>query len=448
MAPLTPHHVDDILELKCNSTEPLENTPESVSELLWQVAKASSGNLTEVKSFLLWRKAWPTMWIWIDHIYHAHHAHRQIVEQGLDIFITHFFARRYTIFMAVFTNLLRYDQQQPIVDILASYPRIFFIISDMWMREGTGKDTSHGFRSGVFADPRRATHQRFLAQAISNCRSAGEFVQVFCQRIERNLGQAQPDYEMLSADLISLIVYMTQVFGGPCMGVAPAIYASSRVATMLMHVWAHVASRPSTRSVEQRDDLLRICVSATFVLVERSPQAYDRIINILDYDVLPLLIKSIPLVRSSSKKYTAFTAHAVSLIDEIISPATVHREMLYSVKRRVDASRRRGHYLGPTSNPKFRDSWSRLIKLLDERKGLYHGYNESSQSVILYGNSEVSGFREIVFSSQCLTTSAICSAVMPAVEDFADALHAGSRYTAVNNAKDNTGFVTNPFVTT
>lgn len=402
VAPLTPPNVSDVPHLKCaqEAAERLDSVPESVGALLWEIAKASSGQLSEAKTFSLWSKAWPTMWIWMQHMYQAHHAHRKILKHRMDAYVTDVMEKRYQLFGGVFMIFVDHNHPRPMVTgILASHPGIFRMMADMWIREGTDKNaSSQGFRSGVFADPRHTTlHARFKAQVLSACGSAKEFVHILCQRIERNIGQEQRDYDTLTVELTSLLMHISVPLPPEdSNNVAPAMYASSRVATMLMQAWAHITSSSFTGTSERRDELLRVCAFGTFSLVQRSPQAYERLVDILDHDFLLLFLKSVPMVRSSSKNYEDFTIVAVAILEKVVCPATIHRKMLCSMGRFVSANQM--HTIPRTPNPRVHESWAQLNKLLNERQSGYKRYTESSRTILLCGNEKVSAFRDLIWS--------------------------------------------------
>lgn len=401
VAPLTPPSINGVsrLEYAQEAVELLDSVPESVGVLLWEIAKASGGKLSETKTFSLWSKAWPTMWIWIQHMYHAHHALRQVLEHRTDASVTDLIARRYQLFESVLMIFIDYDHPRTVItQILASHPGIFRMMADMWIREGTDKNGSQGFRSGVFADPRHTTlHSRFKAQALLACGSAEEFVHIFCQRIERNLGQTQRDHDILFVELTSLLMHISiPLPPEDSYNVAPAMYASCRVATVLMKAWAHIISSSFTGSAKRRDEMLHVCAFATFSLVQRSPQAYERLVDILDHDFLPLFLKSVPLVHSSSKIYEDFTIVSLSILQNIIWPATVHRKILYLTDQFVSASRMRGNILSRTFNPRFYDSWSQLSELFNERYSGYKSYRARLRGVLLCGNVKVSAFGDLL----------------------------------------------------
>lgn len=92
-----------------------------------------------------------------------------------------------------------------------------------------------------------------------------------------------------------------------------------------MRAWAHIVS---ASSVKHRDQFLVAYVNSIVGLVQGSSQAYDKVLTILDHDFFSLFTESVHLVHSSSPCYGAFTTIAVNIIDNIICPATIHREIL------------------------------------------------------------------------------------------------------------------------
>lgn len=393
VAPLTPPSVDGIPNIKLNieSVEPLDNIPGSVAALIVEAARISGPRqLSETKSFSLWSKAWSTMWIWVQRLYHDH---LRMLNQSMDAFVVTLLRGRCIVLRAALSVFVNYDGKPMVAEILASHPRILNMMAVMWIEEGTKKNPVHGFKSWAFADPRLTIHQGFQAEVISACGSAGELVNLACQRIERNLGQAKQDYSAVYQEVASLKFLISQQFGGPSI-ITTALYASSRLATLLMQVWARVTSNSIDAGISaaQRDLLLGVCLAGTLSLVEHSPHAYDRVLEILHHDLLSLLMKSVHLVLPSSTNYEAFSTLSIVLLQEILCPATVHRKILYSMNRRIVALR---NVLSQTLNPKVYLAWSRLMTLLDERKNGYDRYIKGSQPVLLCSSLKVSVFIEL-----------------------------------------------------
>lgn len=69
VAPVTLSSVDAILHLKCvqSAIKPIRNIPEPVFLLLAAIAGAGRPELSEM-SWSMMSEAWPTMWLWIQHI--------------------------------------------------------------------------------------------------------------------------------------------------------------------------------------------------------------------------------------------------------------------------------------------------------------------------------------------------------------------------------------------
>ncbi|KZP13977.1 hypothetical protein FIBSPDRAFT_118828 [Athelia psychrophila] len=327
------------------------------------------------------RKAWPTMWIWIQHVYQTH---LQLALPGVDATRKAFMAKRYEVFVTILKMFADHGHTPMVSGFISGHAGILPMMADMWIREGTDKNAENGFRCALFNVPRVAIQERFLAQIILACGTADEAVHVACQRVEHHLGQAQREYSLLSMDLTIFMMHLCEPSDSP---LAAAMYASSGVATTLMHAWAHIASSLCTVSVEHRSELLDICMISTFLLVQRSPQAYDRILDILYHDLLPLLLQSVALIQPSSERYESFATHAVSMIHEILSPATVHRETLSLLGRCVAAVHKRGKHL-PMRNPSIRGTWSGLMMLLDEREKVYNKFKSDSRTVLLCGNAK------------------------------------------------------------
>ncbi|KZP13982.1 hypothetical protein FIBSPDRAFT_868708, partial [Athelia psychrophila] len=163
------------------------------------------------------------------------------------------------------------------------------------------------------------------------------------------------------------------------------IYASSRVANMLMHSWNHVASISFTGSAEHRCSLLAACVGGAVGLAQSSPQAPNRISDMLHQDLLHLLAKSISLVQKSPPHRQTVCEGIVWMLCDILSPATVHREILSLIRRCVAAALKRGDLRPLATYPEVRNAWSVLHKLLDQREMVYSRFKKSPRTVILCG---------------------------------------------------------------
>lgn len=399
VAPLTPSSVDDVPLLKCvrNATEPVEGVPHSIYSMLSSIASTEClGRRLSEHTIPLVSQVWPTMWVWVQYMYsiylhpqvHSNKNAKHVAERVATL------ANIYKLFYKILEMFCAHIQVPMVSDIIACHPGVLAMMANMWIMEGTDKNTANGFRCGRFLQrfgasghPRYVMQERLLAQIIAACGTAEEAVHVACQRIERHLGQAQRDYEFLSIDLSFFAEHLDQPSSSL---LAPKMYASSRVATTLMHTWAHITSSSCTASSKIRSDALHTCLVSTFVIMQRSPRAYDRMVDILHQDLIPLLIKSVSLMLSpeSSLIRESFTNYATAIIEEILTPATVHRKVLSLVRRYDDVAEKRGEFM-PLEIPRISVSWGALLKVVDERERVYKEFKDCAP-IILCGNVKVS----------------------------------------------------------
>lgn len=391
VAPLTPSSVDDIPHLKCvqDAFEPVQHIPESIFVLLGTLAAACPVRLYD-EPLLLLRKAWPTMWIWIQYFYNAHHSHLQTLDSKIEATQKAFFGGRYQVFVKIFTIFLNDNNLPLLSEIVASYPGITSMMANMWLREGTDEGEVKGFPSGHLV---QYTHwygkerQAILAEVISVCGTAEGAVHVACQRIERNIGQAQPDYDQLAVDLTHFTKHI------PMSPLASAMCASSGVAHTLMLAWdVIISSSPAAfKHADSRDKSLVACMDAIFLLLHHSPHAYDRMLDILRYGFFPILMKFGTFIHPSSNLQTVSAAmtYAGFTLRMILSPATVHRDFLSLIGRSMAAIPSREN-ITLLKHPSIKHHWAGLIQVLDERKRVYNKMKKSHRTVILCGNATVS----------------------------------------------------------
>ncbi|KZP21550.1 hypothetical protein FIBSPDRAFT_503341 [Athelia psychrophila] len=402
VAPLTPSSVDDVPRLKCvrDAMEPVERVPHSVYLLLGSIASSECcGRRLSEHTIPLVNQAWPTMWVWIQYLYSVHlhpPAHGNTNAKHVAKRVATL-ANMYKLFRKILDMFISQIEKPMVSEIMASHPGVLSMMANMWIMEGRNKDVANGFRCGKFlqprgasANPRSVMHERLLAQIVAACGTAEEAVSVACQRIERNLGQAQRDYELLSIDLYFFMEHLCEPSDSP---LAPKMFASesARVAMTLMHTWAHIASGSCTlaASSEIRSEALHSCLVSTFLLIQRSPQAYDRIMDILRLGLVPLLIKSVWLALSpeSSPIRESFPNYAIAMIEEILSPATIHRKVLSLVRRYTYDVMQKPGDLQAFEIPGVRDSWGGLLKVVDEREKVYKEFKDCGP-VLLCGNVE------------------------------------------------------------
>lgn len=393
MAPLTPPSIDRMSRLKCvqDAVARLQHgTPESVFTLLQIVSSACRVQLCD-NSFSLLIKAWPTMMIWIQHLYNDLHCYRK------EAIPKAFIASRYMLFADMFTNLGK-QSHLLVSKLLANDPGILSMMADMWIREGTDdRNVVNGFPCGCFFERGNAMEHVFLAKVISTCGTAEIAVHVACQRLGRMFGQGYRNFnwDELGAEMGFLAGHMFPDRAMPS-PLAPAMHASSELASILMRAWAIVSSSSLASfkdSISSRDQLLQMTMTAA-LLIARS---HDRILDVLKQGFFPILIKSFSVVRSSptDSSHEISMEFSVSAFCKVLSPATVHRDILSLMLRGTDVVRRDaihgnwGDFL-PLKYPRVGEAWSGLILQLDERQKVYNKFKKAHQTVILCGNATVS----------------------------------------------------------
>lgn len=268
----------------------------------------------------------------------------------------------------------------------------------MWLREGMDEGEVKGFPSGCFVQYRYGKEkQGITAKVISMCGTAEGAVHVASQRIERNIGQAQPDYDQLAVDLTHFTNHI--LVGAEDSPFASVMYASSGVAHTLMLAWdIIISSSPAAfKNVDSRDKSLDACMDATFHLLRYSPHGYDRMLDILRQGFFPILIKFISSIYSSSKLHEISLAMqgAGFTLQMILSPAIIHRDLFSLIGRSMAAIPSRENIL-LLKHPSIKHYWAELIKLLDERKRVYKKMKKSPRTVILCGNAKVSAFTHLI----------------------------------------------------
>lgn len=390
VAPLTPSTVDDIPRLRCVQDAIEDGYPYSISLLLAGIATSQCCTAQLCASTIpLVSKAWPTMWIWIQYVYTVHRSAKHLVNQKA------YLAQLHEIFVKLLRMFSEHDTEPTVAKILSSHPGILPMMIDMWIREATDKSAVLGFRCAEFGNFQNdSTEEPFLVQLIIACGTAEEAVHIACLRVERHLGQAQREYDILSKDLSFFAQHLCRPTDSP---LAPAMYASSGVATAIMHAWGHITSDSCKTSPENRDGWLYFCLLSTLWLLQQSPQAYDRILDCLYHDLLPVLAKSFGMIRSSSNVpsstiiHERFTAHAISMLREILAPATVHRKVISSTRPWIAANQARGNLELPglKGNPGLTEAWLEFTTTLGDRGRLYGMFKESTGTVILCGNANV-----------------------------------------------------------
>lgn len=391
VAPLTPPSAEGVASLECvkESIEPVEQVPESVFLLLTAIALSETcGSRFSLGVSQLVSKTWPTMWVWMEHIYAVH---LRLVHPRMSATRKSLFAKRHQVLVKILRMFVDHGKNPVVSKISTSHPGVVSMMADMWIREGTDKSADNGFRCAVFCKPLDGIKQKVMTQVIAACGTAEAAVNIACQRVERNLGQARREYGMLHMDLSLFALHLCEPSGDSPL--APPMYASPRVASSIMHAWDHSTSDSCLVTDERRGELIYICLTATFLLLQESPQAYHRILDVLHHDLLPLLTKSFGLVRSSSTKYESFTTHAICMLHDILSPATVHRRVMSSMGPGVIAIQERGK-VELSGNPTLKEAWLGFTATLGDRERVYKMFKESPTGgpILLCGNENVRAF--------------------------------------------------------
>lgn len=397
VAPLTPSNLEDVSRLKCvqDATGPFEGIPEPIWLLLSAISRItckSEGQLSE-SVFPPFGKAWPTMWVWIRHTYHAHQGRVHRFRQTINAAQKSQLADRYGVFAVILQCFVHHSKQPVISKILSNYPDIFAMMADMWIGEANNEKTVHGFRSGAFnvaVSASEAPDQRIVAHIILACGGAEEAVNMACQRLERNTTKVPDDYNSHFVDLHFIAVSITN----PESPIAQAILESSRVARVLMRIWAHVTSTLFASSIKLRNGYIDICMSGISVLVERSPRAYEILRDVLHHDFIPLCLNSIPLLRSGSGDERIIKeAHGVFI--RILLPATVHRQILSILEQSMTSPKLK--FLPQGQHEVLAKPFRELWQTIQLRRNAYKEHKQDrSRCVLLCGNTKVSAFTDSV----------------------------------------------------
>ncbi|KZP13986.1 hypothetical protein FIBSPDRAFT_935999, partial [Athelia psychrophila] len=367
VAPFTPSSVDGVSShgtFVHKAVEQPEHIPESIFALLQAVAISDGFDSLLGETALLLSKAWPTIWIWTKYIYHANLR----VLPRMNVAQKSAFAERYRVVVVMLDIFVKHGYNPIFLEIIVNHEsEILAMMADMWKGEGTDKNlATQGFQCANFpSTPASLIRQRFIAQVIATCGTAQEAVHVACQRVERHLEQKQRDYEAISLDLYFFNSEMIQIEPSP---LVQPMYASSGVAIMLMHTWNHITSISFTGSVERRSALITACMGGAVTLGRSSPQAPNRISDMLHRGLLRLLVKSVTLVQNSLPDYNILLDGIFLMLHDILSPATVHREILSLIRRCVATALKRGDLRPLATYPRVRDAWLGLQKLLDLRE--------------------------------------------------------------------------------
>ena len=395
VAPLTPSNIGDISYLKCveDATEPLmERIPGTVFQLLYAIALVDmdddqySGN-----SLSLYSSAWPTLWIWVQYIYPIHHSLLQ--QKNATMIFNHHaaFGVRYNLFLGTLMKFVHNSNMPTFADIMDADPEISSMMADMWMREGIDKYKVHGFQSAGFTD-KFGARPIFLEHVISACGSAEGIINIACQRLRRNLGHSSRSYREIQCELRFLYTHISQEEPSPL--VSP-MCGSSRLATALMQVLSHVVSRAFKGETSIRDWLMCSCVAFVPRITERSPVIYQIVVDIINHDFIPLLLRSVSLVHSTSKMHEAFVQCVVSTVRGILCPVIVHREIAFLMERSFSIIAKSSSKMQPParSNAMIKSSFIELRRLI-VRGGEYKEYRKRNYRSILYcGNGMVNNFR-------------------------------------------------------
>lgn len=410
VAPLTPSTVDGVLDLECvrDAAEPVKHIPHSIYLMLASIAMSECcGARLCASTIPLVSQAWPTIWIWIQYMrtvlyFFPVHETAWISSTSYAAKRKAFMAKIYQIFVKILRMFSEHDGEPMVSAIVASNPDVLDLMADMWIKEGTDKSAVNGFRCGIFAKPREAgeprseIQEKFLGIIIAVCGTGEKVIEVACQRVERHVGQAKREYELLSVDLGFFVEHLLHAWDGS--PITAAIYTSSGVAATLMRTWAHITSASCTAPAKIRSEVLHVCLFATFLLVQRSPYAYDRILDVLHQNLLPLLMKSVSLVYSTESSSTgaSFTTYATAIIQDILSPATVHRKVLSLVGRYVDVVIKRDD-VQALKITRIKNSWASFLEVVDERQNVFKLFKESPGRLVLCCNFKVSPLTQFLW---------------------------------------------------
>ncbi|KAF7976558.1 hypothetical protein HWV62_6219 [Athelia sp. TMB] len=440
VAPLTPSNIGDISRLKCvqDADEPLmTRIPRTVFELLYAIALVDmDDDQYSENSLSLYSSAWPTLWIWVQYIYPIHHSLLQQKNATMNFIHHATFGVRYNLFLGTLMKFVHNSTLPTFADIMDADPKISSMMADMWMREGLDKYKVHGFQSAGFTD-KFGARPIFLEHVVSACGSAEGIINIICQRLRRNLGHSSRSYREIQCELRFLYSHISQDEPSPL--VSP-MCGSSRLAITLMQVLSHVVSKAYKSETSIRDWLMCSCVAFVPRITERSPVIYQIIVDIINHDFIPLMLRSIALVQSTSKMHEAFVQCVISTIKGVFCPAIVHREIAFLMERSFSIVAKASSKVQPParSHAQIKSSFEELRDLI-ARGGEYKEYRKGNNRSILYcGNGMVNNLR--LCSCNFRIPNSSNSVTNP--PRSIDVLGVRFYSTAVESAKKSTGLAT------
>ncbi|KAF7969738.1 hypothetical protein HWV62_28495 [Athelia sp. TMB] len=395
VAPLTPAKLEDVPRLKCvlDTAEPTLHIPESIFTLLHRVGYVISqfgtttgGSQMPEKCVASFARGWPTMWIWIQHTYYAHQAAIRVLYRTITAAQKDFFTNRYHVFAKMFQCFINYADRPAISDIIENNPKIISMMAELWISEAKDAKAANGFSrfiSGSFGETELAVERRFITEVILACGNAQEAVNVACLRVECNIRQGIPVYDTLMVDLL---FFSNRLDKRTC-PIGFAMHASARVTTMLMHTLTHLAASTALNKLA-RNYMIDASLTAVYKLLHPSPWAYERIVDLLQHNFIPLLIACGRLVHPAAQDYKRISLLFSWLRDDILSPATVHRKLVFLMKRSIEVAYAQSPKSLSDEDALIKDFVGQLWCRINERVTTYRDYkNEGLHPVILCGNT-------------------------------------------------------------
>lgn len=86
VAPLTPSNVDDVPHIKCVQNAREVGYPHAVYLLLYGIAASTSCTTQLCASTIpLVRKAWPTIWVWLQYMYPVHRRVNHVIDREVHL---------------------------------------------------------------------------------------------------------------------------------------------------------------------------------------------------------------------------------------------------------------------------------------------------------------------------------------------------------------------------
>jgi len=381
------------------------------------------GDMTMVPELI---KLWPSVWTWIKLLHAAHAQLRAGHDSAFDITTAR---QRYSAINKILSSFT--GSQSELLHTIAETPGYISMVTSLWIEEITDPHRNFRFKvSNLLAPLLSERCDRWTNQIIAICGGHPIDVVTFClERMTANLRLTEPDYVALNGDLIIILSGCER----PDAPFRKAFATSPKSIPVITEVMSSLISS-SQPPENMRTVLLALC--ATILSFPIRLGGFDRIIEALNGDMLPVMVKSSPFCSPLKG-----SQDIISILLRYDIPAYfVHRPMLSLVRkafRRIDS-------LGLESiiiRGGFEQSWSTFKEVAESWITTKHDFKTRPQSRFICGNPEVCILQESshhiltmhssVDSSKFMKTRSSCAAQVVVYN-----------ITAGKYAKSNTGKIT------